>query len=146
MPHGHRHQKHGLGILPWSPLGGGILAGRYPGEGKIPEDSRAARWGERFQFRVSRKALNVAGKVAEMARERGLTAAQLALLWVKDQPGVTSPIFGPRTLAHLDAALGVMERRLDETDRPLFDALVHPGNAVADFHNTNEWMKARIGD
>ena len=79
-----------------------------------------------------------------MARERGVTPAQLALLWVKDQPGVTSPIFGPRTLAHLAEGLPVLERRLDEADRPLFDALVHPGNAVADFHSTNEWMKTRI--
>ncbi len=139
-------QKHGLAILPWSPLGGGILAGRYPGEGGTPADSRAARWGERFQFRVSRKALDVAARLAAMARERGLTAAQLALLWVKDQPGVTSPILGPRTLAHLEAGLAVLDRKLDEADRPLLDALVHPGNAVADFHNTNEWMKARIGD
>ena len=79
-----------------------------------------------------------------MARERGMTSAQLALLWVKDQPGVTSPIFGPRTLAHLAEGLPVLERRLDEADRPSFDALVHPGNAVADFHSTNEWMKTRI--
>ena len=57
---------------------------------------------------------------------------------------MTSPIIGPRTLAHLEEALPVLERRLAETDRPLFDALVHPGNAIADFHSTNDWMKARI--
>jgi len=73
-----------------------------------------------------------------------MTAGQLALLWTKDQPAVTSPIIGPRTLTHLDELLPVLERRLDDADRPLFDALVHPGNAVADFHTTNDWMKARI--
>jgi aryl-alcohol dehydrogenase-like predicted oxidoreductase len=81
-----------------------------------------------------------------MAQERGLTVAQLSLLWVKDQPGVTAPIIGPRTLAHLEEALVVLERNLADADRPLFDALVHPGTAVADFHNSNEWMKARILD
>ena len=74
-----------------------------------------------------------------------MTAAQLATLWCKDQPGVTSPIIGPRTMAHLDAALGVLEEKLTDEDRALFDELVHPGNVVSDFHNSNPWMKARIG-
>jgi 1-deoxyxylulose-5-phosphate synthase len=47
-------------------------------------------------------------------------------------------------LAHLAEGLAVLDRRLDDADRPLFDALVHPGNAVADFHSTNDWMKAQI--
>jgi len=136
--------RHGLAVLPWSPIGGGILAGRYPGGNGFPEGSRAARWGSRFSERISRTALDVATKLAAMARERGKSSAQLALLWVKDQPGVTAPIYGPRTLAHLEEILPVLDQRLDDADRPLFDALVHPGNAVADFHNTNDWMKARI--
>jgi len=73
-----------------------------------------------------------------------MTGAQLALLWCKDQPGITAPIFGPKTMAHMDEFLPVLEMNLADTDRALFDALVHPGNAVADFHNSNEWMKARI--
>ena len=88
----------------------------------------------------------VAARVGEMAAERGMTAAQLALLWVKDQPGITAPIIGPRTRAHLEDALPVLDMKLADADRPLFDELVHPGNAVADFHNSNEWMKARITD
>jgi aryl-alcohol dehydrogenase-like predicted oxidoreductase len=136
--------KYGLAVVPWSPIAGGILAGRYPAGDGFPEDSRAARWGVRFGERVSRAALEVAAKLAAMARERGKSSAQLALLWVKDQPGVTSPIYGPRTLAHLEEILPMLDQRLDDADRPLFDALVHPGNAVADFHNTNDWMKARI--
>ena len=79
-----------------------------------------------------------------MAEERDLSTSQLALLWVKDQPQVTSPIYGPRTLAHLEDALPVLEMTLADEDRPLFDALVHPGNVVADFHDSNNWMKARV--
>ncbi len=135
--------KYGLGLLPWSPLAGGILAGRYSDPKDYPDGSRAAR-GEWFARRVNRKGIQVAVKVAEMAAERGLTASQLALLWVKDQPGVTAPIIGPRTINHLEDALGILEKNLDQADIPLFDALVHPGNAVADFHNTNDWMRARI--
>ena len=80
----------------------------------------------------------------ELARERGLTTSQLALLWAKDQPGVTAPIVGPRTMAQLDDALGVLERDLDDDARVACDALVHPGNAVADFFNTVAWMQTQI--
>lgn len=135
--------KHGLAVLPWSPLGGGILAGRYSASETFPEGSRATRMA-RFTERITRQGKAVAVGVGKMAQERGLTAGQLALLWLKDQPGVTAPIIGPRTLAHLEEGLAVLEKKLDEADRPLFDALVHPGNAVADFFNTNEWMKARV--
>ena len=138
--------KYGLAMLPWSPLAGGILAGRYSASESFPEGSRATRMGAMFTDRISPRGKVVAGEVAKMARERRMTASQLALLWLKDQPGVTSPIIGPRTLAHLEDALAIIDKKLDDADRPLFDAMVHPGNAVADFFNSNEWMKARIRD
>ncbi len=137
--------KYNLALLPWSPLAGGILAGRYNDPKKYPEGSRAAS-GEWFARRVNQAGIEVARKVETMAQERGLTITQLALLWVKDQPGVTAPIIGPRTMAHLEDALGILDKDLDAADIPLFDALVHPGNAVADFHNSNDWMKARVLD
>ena len=65
--------------------------------------------------------------MGELARERGLTTSQLALLWAKDQPGVTAPIIGPRTLAQLDDALAVLDLALDDDARAVCDALVHPG-------------------
>ena len=139
-------EKYGLGILPWSPLAGGLLAGRYPPGEELPEGSRGARSGSTFRERLSVRGREVAAQVGVMARERGLSGAQLALLWVKDQPGVTAPIIGPRTMQHLESFLPVLDMHLAEADRPLFDALVHPGNAVADFHNSNDWMKARISD
>jgi len=138
-------QKYGLAILPWSPLAMGILAGRYPLDGTTPEGSRISRvsW-QSARERLSRRGLEVGAQVVEMAKERHLTAAQLALLWCKDQPGITAPIIGPRTLGHLDEFIPVLEMKLADEDRPLFDGLVHPGNAVADFFNSNEWMKARV--
>lgn len=140
--------RYGLAILPWSPLAGGILAGKYTTEmleeSQFPEGSRADRSGEVFRTRVTYEGVKVAAGVQAMALERGMNAAQLATLWCKDQPGVTAPIVGPRTMAHLDDALAILDARLSDEDRVLFDALVHPGNAVADFHNSNPWMKARI--
>jgi aryl-alcohol dehydrogenase-like predicted oxidoreductase len=138
-------QKYDLAIIPWSPLAMGVLAGRYSQAGEYPEGSRAQRWEKGFgEERITQRGIDVGQTVSKMAHERGLTASQLSLLWVKDQPGITAPIIGPRTLAHLEDALGIIDKKLDDGDRPLFDQLVHPGNAVADFHNSNEWMKARI--
>jgi len=138
-------QKYGLAILPWSPLAMGILAGRYAQTNNYPEDSRARLWdSSAVKARITQRGLEVGQAVSRMAQERGLTASQLSLLWIKDEPGVTAPIIGPRTLAHLEDALGIVDKTFNEADRPLFDDLVHPGTAVADFHNSNDWMKARI--
>lgn len=138
-------QKYDLAIIPWSPLAMGILAGRYSETGKYPEGSRAQRWDNNMvKARITQRGIEIGQAVSKMAQERGLTASQLSLLWIKDQPGITSPIIGPRTLAHLEDALVILDKKLDDADRPLFDELVHPGNAVADFHNSNDWMKARI--
>ena len=138
-------QKYDLAILPWSPLAMGILAGRYAQTDNYPEDSRARLWdSSQVKARVTQRGIDVGQAVSKLAQERGLTASQLSLLWTKDQPGVTAPIIGPRTLAHLDDALVILEKTFDDADRPLFDELVHPGTAVSDFHNSNDWMKARI--
>lgn len=141
-------QKYGIALLPWSPLAGGILAGRYnatgTSAGQFPEGSRAQRSGAMFQERLSERGLVAAQRVGELAKERGMTASQLGLLWCKDQPGITSPILGPRTMAHLEDALGIADQKLDDAARSALDGVVHPGTAVADFHNSNEWMKARI--
>ncbi len=136
--------KYGLAILPWSPLAGGILAGRYATQTSMPEGSRRSHAGEIFDERITKRAIAVAQKLGQMAEQRELTSAQLALLWVKDQPGVTAPIIGPRTMNHLNSFLPLLEMHLHPEDEEEFDRLVHPGNAVADFFNSNDWMKARI--
>jgi aryl-alcohol dehydrogenase-like predicted oxidoreductase len=137
-------ERYDLAVLPWSPVAGGILTGRYTADSLKPDGSRADRWGARFETRVTPRGLEVAAEVARMAAERNLSTAALALLWVKDQPLVTAPIYGPRTLEHLEDALPVLEMTLADEDRPLFDALVQPGNVVADFHDSNNWMKGRV--
>lgn len=135
-------QQYNLAILPWSPLAGGILAGRY--DQGIPEGSRATRAGQFFTDRMSSQGIDVARKVGELAKIRGVTTAQYALLWCMVQPGVTSPIIGPRTMEHIQSFLPVMDMSMSAEELQKFDELVHPGNVVADFHNSNPWMKARI--
>ncbi len=119
-------EHYDVAVVPWSPLAGGVLAGRYDRLDVVPEDSRAALV-PMTRERMNERALEIARAVGELARERGLTTSQLALLWAKDQPGVTAPIIGPRTLAQLDDALGVLDLALDDDARAACDALGAPG-------------------
>lgn len=138
-------QKYNLAILPWSPLAMGMLIGRYPLDASFPAGSRAAANPQGiYAQRVNRAGVAVGARVAELAPEFGLTPTQLALLWVKNQPGITAPLIGPRTLAQLQEMLAIADRRADDALRAAFDALNPPGMAVSNFHNTSGWMKATV--
>ncbi|BCS35108.1 aldo/keto reductase [Luteitalea sp. TBR-22] len=138
--------RHGLGLIPWAPLAQGVLAGRYPAGTTLPDDSRAARQpGSIYADRVTARGIEAGAKFSALAAERGLPPGQLALAWCKDQPGVTAPIVGPRTLAQLESLLPVLEMTLDADTRAACDAINPPGSAVVNFHNTAPWMKTVVG-
>ncbi|MGN6250212.1 MAG: aldo/keto reductase [Marmoricola sp.] len=105
-------QALGLGVLPWSPLGRGVLTGKY--RGGVPADSRAAS--PHFQSFVNRflddRSARVVEAVARAADGLGWTPLEVALAWVRDRPGVTAPIVGARTAAQLKASLLVEECEL----------------------------------
>ena len=143
-------QAHGVGILVWSPLAMGILAGRYAGwDGdtkNYPADSRAAFDVEKsaigkgiYSERVTPAGVRVGDKFVKLAKEHDITPAQLALLWVKDQPGITAPLAGARTLEQLEEVLAVLEMTLSDELRAACDELVPPGTNVANFLNTALW-------
>jgi aryl-alcohol dehydrogenase-like predicted oxidoreductase len=136
--------RYHLGLLPWSPLAMGTLAGRYEHATALPEDSRAARIGTWAAERINDHSIATARKIISVARQRNLSASQLALMWVKDQPAVTAPIIGPRTPAQLQDALAVLEMNLDAETAAQLDEIVPPGSAVADFFNTSGWMKMKL--
>ncbi|HBY96413.1 MAG: aldo/keto reductase [Ardenticatenaceae bacterium] len=135
--------KYGVGLIPWAPIAQGVLAGRYSKDAPPPRDSRLVQRGGIYAERVTEPGIEVGQRFAELARERGLTAAQFALLWVKGQPAITAPIYGVRTLAQLEEVLPVMGMTLTEADRAACDELNPPGSVIADFHNTAGWMKMR---
>ena len=137
-------QAHGFGIIPWAVLGMGVLAGRYPDGVHFPPDSRAAQRGGIYAERVTSRGVEVGRQFAALARDHGIPPAQLAVLWAKDQPGVTAPIIGPRTADQLREFIPTMDMALDEAVRAKCDLLVPPGTAVASFHNSAPWMKARL--
>lgn len=137
-------QAHQLALISWSPMAMGMLAGRYSPNQPRPQDSRAALRGGIYAERVSQRAIEVANQFVELARQSGHDPAQLAVLWVKDQPGLTAPILGPRTLEQLEHLLPVAQMKLSDDLRAACDALVPPGSAVANFHNSAPWMKMRV--
>jgi aryl-alcohol dehydrogenase-like predicted oxidoreductase len=138
-------QKYELAMLTWSPIAMGMLAGRYPVDTAFPANSRAAANPQGiYAQRINRRGLEVAACVPEIAARYDLTPAQLALLWVKDQPGITAPIIGPRNLEQLNEMLQVAGMQADDALRAAFDQLNPPGMAVSNFHNTSGWMKATV--
>ena len=135
--------KYGVGLIPWAPLASGVLAGRYRGDG-VPADSRAALRGGIYAERVTSRGVAAGARFVELAAHFGLTPAQFGLLWVKDQPGITAPLYGPRTVAQLEQVLPVTAMTLSAEQRAACDALVPPGSVVANFHNSAPWMKMAV--
>ncbi len=135
--------RHGVGLLAWSPLAAGQLAGRYADAARPPADSKAARLSY-VAARLTERGIETARVLADLAARRGLTSSQLALLWVKDQPGITAALLGSRTEVQLEEALPVLDLGLDSETASALDTLVPPGSAVADFHNTSGWMRMRL--
>jgi aryl-alcohol dehydrogenase-like predicted oxidoreductase len=111
----NRHVEHevlpaaeamGLGVLPWSPLGRGVLTGKY--RTGTPADSRAAspHFGNFVEAYLTERGHRIVEAVARAAEGLDWTPLEVALVWVRDRPGVTAPIVGARTAAQLRGALG----------------------------------------
>jgi aryl-alcohol dehydrogenase-like predicted oxidoreductase len=138
--------RYNLAIIPWAPLAQGVLAGRYQTDVPLPEDSRAGRLpGSIYADRVTSAGIVAGSRFSALAKASGKTPGQLALTWVKDQPAITAPIVGPRTLAQLQDVLPVLEMNLSEEERSACDSINPPGGVITNFHNTSGWMKTPVG-
>jgi len=113
-------QNEGVGVICWSPLRGGWLSGRYrPGMTAPPDDSRVKAaeergWSESWSAYNTKRTWDVLEALLAVAEEVGKTAAQVALNWLLQQPGVTAPIIGVRTMEHLKDNLGATGWALDD--------------------------------
>jgi aryl-alcohol dehydrogenase-like predicted oxidoreductase len=125
-------QRHGLAVLPWSPLAGGWLSGRVKADGAHLPSSRAVRQPARHDPSApenARKAQAVL-ELAELADDAGLSLVHLALAFVLEHPAVTSAIIGPRTLEHLEGALGADKISLSPEVLDRIDEIVPPGVTI----------------
>ncbi|GAA4083747.1 aldo/keto reductase [Nonomuraea soli] len=119
-------QRYGLAVIPWSPLAGGWLSGRYL-DGR--PSRRAALFPERYDATTEANAPKRAavGELAALAEEAGLSLIHLALAFVLEHPAVTSAIIGPRTLEHLESQLDAVKVTLTPDVLDRIDTIVPPG-------------------
>ena len=130
---------YGFAVLPWSPLGGGLLTGKYAREGGEPAGSRFATADPGTRRRLRREVYDLVEALAPIAAGKGCTLSQLALAWCMSRPGVTSPIIGPRTLDQLEDQLGALEVTLTESDLEAIDRLSPPGGMLSPFYEADQW-------
>jgi aryl-alcohol dehydrogenase-like predicted oxidoreductase len=116
----------GLGLLPWSPLGGGWLSGKYRRDQRPTGDTRLGddpnRGMEAYDRRGTEQTWNVIDEVQKIAENHGVSMAEVALAWVTDRPGVTSTILGARTVEQLETNLNAAGLHLDEAETAALDA------------------------
>ncbi len=125
-------EQYGVGVIPWSPLGGGWLSGRYRKDARVPSSHRAKLVANRYDMTlpVNQAKLEAADRLAALAEEAGLSLVQMALAFVLEHPAVTAAIIGPRTLEQLEGQLGADEIRLDPQLLDRIDEVVPPGTTI----------------
>ena len=128
-------QTFGIGLVPWSPVAGGLLTGKYRRGAGIPEGSRyAIENNPSYEHRLNERVYDVVEQLELIAQSKDCTLVQLAVAWVLQQPGITSPIIGPRTMEQLTEFLGAPSVTITPSDRQQIDRLVPPGGMVSPFY------------
>jgi aryl-alcohol dehydrogenase (NADP+) len=141
-------RHNGLGLLPWSPLAGGFLAGKYE-RGSVPAtQTRAGSKKSLYQWTSEEYADNdrnwaTIDAVVRVARERGVTPSQVALSWLMHRPGVTAPIVGARTVHHLADNLKAVELTLDDRTTAALEALSAPTPGGYPYGAFGAWQRGR---
>ena len=125
-------RRYGMGVIPWSPLAGGWLSGRYRKGQEPPRSTRAERLPRRFDLTIpaNQRKLEIADELANLAEDAGLTLIELALAFVIRHPAVTAAIIGPRTMEQLSSQLPAAEVTLSGDVLDRIDELVPPGTNV----------------
>ncbi len=116
-------KKHGLALIPWSPLAWGILTGKY--SGGVPEGSRLSR-GDRTSSEEFKSAVAKADALSKLAAGAGLSLIALSLAWLNHMEAVTSPIIGPKDRAQLADNLAAADVKLDDDLLARIDEIVPP--------------------
>ena len=118
-----------MGVIPWSPLAGGWLTGRYRKGQDVPESNRARRVPGRYDMdRPGNQAkLDAVEELALLAEDAGISLIHLALAFTLTHPVVTAPIIGPRTMEQLESQLDAADVTLSNDVLDRIDKIVPPG-------------------
>jgi aryl-alcohol dehydrogenase-like predicted oxidoreductase len=120
---------HGIGVVPYSPIARGVLAGKYAPGSQPPEGTRAGRGDKRMlQTEFREESLAIAQKLQAHCVAKGVTLVHFATAWVLAHRAVSAVIAGPRTLAQWQSYLGALDTVIDAADEALVDSLVAPGH------------------
>jgi aryl-alcohol dehydrogenase-like predicted oxidoreductase len=126
-------RNYGIGVLPWSPLAGGLLAGAVAKAGGGRRGGDSVLLGHSARERRIADNLTRLQQYEDLAGELGVTPTTLALAWLLSRPGVTAPILGPRTLEQLDGSLPALDVTLDDdVVARLDDIFPGPGGEAPD--------------
>ncbi len=125
--------RHAIGVIPWSPLAGGWLSGRWRKGAEPPSSTRAERLPGRYDLSIpdNQRKLEAADALGRLADEAGLSLIHLALAFVIRHPAVTAAIIGPRTMEQLESQLGADEVELDDAILDRIDEIVAPGTTIS---------------
>ncbi|MDX6673453.1 MAG: hypothetical protein QOH11_871 [Solirubrobacteraceae bacterium] len=120
---------YGMGVIPWSPLAGGWLTGRYRKDQEVPTSRRAQLVPQRYDMSLpgNQAKLEAADQLAQLAEQTGISLIHLALAFVIRHPAITAAIIGPRTMEQLESQLGADEVELADEVLDRIDEIVPPG-------------------
>jgi aryl-alcohol dehydrogenase-like predicted oxidoreductase len=118
-----------MAVIPWSPLAGGWLSGRWRKDAEAPESTRAKRLPGRYDLSLpeNQRKLDVVEELAKLAEEAGLSLIHMAIAFVIRHPAITAAIIGPRTMEQLESQLGAVDVQLDDALLDRIDEIVPPG-------------------
>jgi aryl-alcohol dehydrogenase-like predicted oxidoreductase len=119
-------RKYGIGVIPWGPLAGGFLTGKYQQGEQAPADARLAKPVGIYSHIFTDDNWNKLSKLKAFAAKRGHTVAELAIAWLRAKPWITSVIAGARTVEQLSANLPAMQWKLTEDEIAEVDAIAAP--------------------
>ncbi len=134
-------RTYGLGVIPWAPIAGGLLSGKYRLGQPRPAGSRYEKGA--FMNRDNDRALARVEEYLKFCQERGYTPAHFALAWCAAQPGITAPIIGPRTMEQFEDYLKALELKVTEEDNRRINEICEPGTHVSMYYNANFGPNAR---
>ncbi len=122
-------RRHGMGVIPWSPLAGGWLSGRYRLDRDVPSSHRAELIPSRYDMSLpgNQRKLEAADALARLAEESGMSLIEMSLGFVIRHPAVTAAIIGPRTMEQLDSQLPAAGVQLSDDVLDRIDEIVPPG-------------------
>jgi aryl-alcohol dehydrogenase-like predicted oxidoreductase len=125
-------QELGMAVIPWSPLAGGWLSGRWRKGAEDLKSRRAAMIPQRYDLSIpaNQEKLEAADALGRLADESGVSLIHMALAFVIRHPAVTAAIIGPRTMEQLESQLGAAEVRLDSALLDRIDQIVAPGRTI----------------